>query len=149
MGLFGELKRRNVFRVTAAYLVFAWLLLQARRRSVTVEKELPSLAVAVDAVGAKPGDWVICVGSSAAREAAGGRIDYVVSHAGERAFSRSFQALSEGGVLTFYGASSGYRFSFVGKSGTRDVQGIRDDPGIPLRHVLRQRLQPRLLPINR
>ena len=31
--------------------------------------------VAVDAVGCKPGDWVICVGSSAAREAAGS-IDY-------------------------------------------------------------------------
>ena len=27
--------------------------------------------VAVDAVGCIPGDWVICVGSSAAREAAG------------------------------------------------------------------------------
>lgn len=32
-----------------------------------------SQAVAVDAVGAKPGDWVICVGSSAAREAAGSK----------------------------------------------------------------------------
>ena len=31
------------------------------------------LAVAVDAVGAKPGDWVLCVGSSAAREAAGSK----------------------------------------------------------------------------
>ena len=31
--------------------------------------------VAVDAVGCKPGDWVICVGSSAAREAAGSK-DY-------------------------------------------------------------------------
>jgi len=29
--------------------------------------------VAVDAVGCKPGDWVICVGSSAAREAAGSK----------------------------------------------------------------------------
>ena len=29
--------------------------------------------VAVDAVGAKPGDWVIVVGSSAAREAAGSK----------------------------------------------------------------------------
>jgi len=29
--------------------------------------------VAVDAVGAMPGDWVICVGSSAAREAAGSK----------------------------------------------------------------------------
>jgi carboxysome peptide A len=32
-----------------------------------------SSAVAVDAVGCKPGDWVICVGSSAAREAAGSK----------------------------------------------------------------------------
>lgn len=29
--------------------------------------------VAVDAVGCIPGDWVICVGSSAAREAAGAK----------------------------------------------------------------------------
>jgi carboxysome peptide A len=29
--------------------------------------------VAVDAVGAVPGDWVLCVGSSAAREAAGSK----------------------------------------------------------------------------
>jgi carboxysome peptide A len=29
--------------------------------------------VAVDAVGCIPGDWVICVGSSAAREAAGSK----------------------------------------------------------------------------
>mgnify|MGYP006278592721 FL=1 len=48
---------------------------------------------------------------------AGGPVDYVVSHAGERAFGRSFQALGEGGVLTFFGASSGYRFSFMGKRG--------------------------------
>ena len=32
-----------------------------------------SSKVAVDAVGCKPGDWVICVGSSAAREAAGSK----------------------------------------------------------------------------
>lgn len=31
--------------------------------------------VAVDSVGCAPGDWVICVGSSAAREAAGSK-DY-------------------------------------------------------------------------
>jgi len=29
--------------------------------------------VAVDSVGCAPGDWVICVGSSAAREAAGSK----------------------------------------------------------------------------
>jgi acrylyl-CoA reductase (NADPH)/3-hydroxypropionyl-CoA dehydratase/3-hydroxypropionyl-CoA synthetase len=48
---------------------------------------------------------------------AGGAIDYVVSHAGERAFPRAFQLLGEGGVLTFFGATSGYRFSFMGKPG--------------------------------
>ncbi|HRD41675.1 MAG TPA: carboxysome peptide A [Prochlorococcaceae cyanobacterium AMR_MDS_5431] len=32
-----------------------------------------SKKVAVDAVGCVPGDWVICVGSSAAREAAGSK----------------------------------------------------------------------------
>ena len=31
--------------------------------------------VAVDSIGCVPGDWVLCVGSSAARESAGGR-DY-------------------------------------------------------------------------
>ncbi|MEO1202945.1 MAG: AMP-dependent synthetase, partial [Pseudomonadota bacterium] len=48
---------------------------------------------------------------------ANGPIDYVVSHAGEKAFARSFQVLGDGGVLTFFGASSGYRFSFMGKPG--------------------------------
>jgi acrylyl-CoA reductase (NADPH) / 3-hydroxypropionyl-CoA dehydratase / 3-hydroxypropionyl-CoA synthetase len=43
--------------------------------------------------------------------------DYVVSHAGETSFPRGFQLLDEGGVLTFFGASSGYRFTFMGKRG--------------------------------
>ncbi len=43
--------------------------------------------------------------------------DFVVSHAGEQAFPRSFQLLAEGGALTFYGASSGYHFTFAGKDG--------------------------------
>ncbi len=49
----------------------------------------------------------------------GGRLaDYVVSHAGETAFPRSFQMLEQHGELTFYGASSGYHFTFVGKPGS-------------------------------
>ena len=52
------------------------------------------------------------------RAQAGGRLaDYVVSHAGATAFPRSFQLLAPGGTLTFYGASSGYDFTFVGKAG--------------------------------
>jgi len=40
---------------------------------VVVEKPGGIPSVAVDAVGCIPGDWVICVGSSAAREAAGSK----------------------------------------------------------------------------
>ena len=43
--------------------------------------------------------------------------DYVVSHAGETAFPRSYQLLADGGAITFYGASSGYHFTFAGKRG--------------------------------
>jgi len=43
--------------------------------------------------------------------------DYVISHAGETSFPRSFQLLEENGILTFYGASSGYHFTFMGKKG--------------------------------
>jgi acrylyl-CoA reductase (NADPH)/3-hydroxypropionyl-CoA dehydratase/3-hydroxypropionyl-CoA synthetase len=51
--------------------------------------------------------------------------DYSVSHAGEHSFPRSFQLLGEphdGHIptLTFYGASSGYHFTFLGKPGATD-----------------------------
>jgi len=49
----------------------------------------------------------------------GALADYAVSHAGETAFPRTFQLLAEGGVLAFYGASSGYHFTFMGKAGAR------------------------------
>ena len=42
-------------------------------KHLQVVKDGSSIAVAVDSVGSKPGDWVICVGSSAAREAAGSK----------------------------------------------------------------------------
>ncbi|BBP44126.1 carboxysome peptide A [Thiosulfativibrio zosterae] len=38
---------------------------------VVVEKDGGTPQVAVDPVGCKPGDWVLCVGSSAARDAVG------------------------------------------------------------------------------
>ncbi|MFK7957936.1 MAG: enoyl-CoA hydratase-related protein, partial [Lysobacterales bacterium] len=60
----------------------------------------------------------------ASHDSVGGPIDYVVSHAGEKAFGRSFQLLGEGGVLTFFGASSGYRFSFMGKPGAQPVASM-------------------------
>ncbi|MBS0636174.1 MAG: AMP-binding protein [Verrucomicrobia bacterium] len=45
--------------------------------------------------------------------------DYVISHAGELSFPRGFQLLAENGVMTFYGASSGYHFTFMGKPGSK------------------------------
>jgi len=47
--------------------------------------------------------------------------DYVVSHAGELSFPRSVQLLADGGALAFYGASSGYHFTFAGKRGAVPV----------------------------
>ena len=60
----------------------------------------------------------------------GGLADYVVSHAGERAFPRSYQLLAEGGKLTFYGASTGYHFTFLGKAGSRPALGMLNQSGI-------------------
>ena len=45
--------------------------LQNRRLLVVKERGSSGKQVAVDPVGCKPGDWVIAVGSSAARDAAG------------------------------------------------------------------------------
>ena len=42
-------------------------------RPLLVVRDGRTQLVAVDAVGCIPGDWVICVGSSAAREAAGSK----------------------------------------------------------------------------
>ncbi len=61
----------------------------------------------------------------------GGRLaDYAVSHAGEQAFPRSFQLLAEGGVLAFYGASSGYHFTFMGKPGTASPEAMLRRAGL-------------------
>lgn len=49
--------------------------LGSRRLLVVKERGSSGKQVAVDPVGCKPGDWVIVVGSSAARDAAGNK-DY-------------------------------------------------------------------------
>lgn len=59
------------------------------------------------------------------RAQSGGNLaDYVVSHAGQESFPRSFQLLGDGGTLTFYGATSGYWFSFVGKAGASSPEDM-------------------------
>ena len=73
--------------------------------------------VAVDAVGCIPGDWVICVGSSAAREAAGsksypsdltivGIIDHWDPDAGKASVNSETIAASESAAKTEIAPSS-------------------------------------------
>jgi len=64
------------------------------------------------------------------REQNGGLADYAVSHAGEQSFPRSFQLLDEGGTLTFWGASTGYRMTFLGKPGTSTPEEMFDSVGL-------------------
>jgi acrylyl-CoA reductase (NADPH)/3-hydroxypropionyl-CoA dehydratase/3-hydroxypropionyl-CoA synthetase len=56
----------------------------------------------------------------------GGRVDYAVSHAGEQSFPRTFQTLDEGGTLTFWGASTGYQLTFLGKPGAATPEAMFD-----------------------
>lgn len=51
------------------------------------------------------------------RQNEGRLADYVVSHSGEQTFARSFQLLEKGGTLAFYGASTGYHFTIMGRAG--------------------------------
>jgi len=64
----------RVFRVEATLVATARIgNLDSRRLLVVQERGNGSKQVAVDPVGCKIGDWVIAVGSSAARDAAGSK----------------------------------------------------------------------------
>ncbi len=54
-------------------LVATQRIAELEHKYLQVVRDGSSQVVAVDAVGSMPGDWVICVGSSAAREAAGSK----------------------------------------------------------------------------
>ncbi|WP_194744605.1 AMP-binding protein [Thermaurantiacus tibetensis] len=88
-----------------------------------INRRDPRWADAFTPVPEDPAEWAAWEAAgepllAAMRELNGGRLaDYAVSHAGETAFPRTFQLLAEGGRLAFYGASSGYHFSFMGKPG--------------------------------
>ena len=49
---------------------------------------------------------------------------HALSHAGETAFPRTFQALQDNGVMTYFGASSGYYMTFIGKRGTSPASAM-------------------------
>ena len=60
------------------------------------------------------------------RDQHGRLADYAASHAGEQSFPRTFQLLDEGGQLTFWGASTGYRMTFLGKPGRSTPEAMFD-----------------------
>ena len=90
----------------------------------TVSRADRALAGCFTRIPAAPESWVLWEAAGRpfldrVRTANDGQlVDFAVSHAGETAFPRSFQALAPGGKLTFYGASSGYHMTFLGKPGS-------------------------------
>ena len=64
----------RIFRVDSTLVATARIgALDMHRLLVVQERASGTKQVAVDPVGCKPGDWVIAVGSSAARDAAGSK----------------------------------------------------------------------------
>jgi acrylyl-CoA reductase (NADPH) / 3-hydroxypropionyl-CoA dehydratase / 3-hydroxypropionyl-CoA synthetase len=103
---------------------------EARRQEVlahgargAIDRKDPRFAGAFVPVPDDPAAWPAWEAAGDAlveefrRQNDGRLADYVVSHAGETSFPRGFQLLEDGGTMTFYGASSGYRFTFMGKRG--------------------------------
>ncbi len=95
-----------------------------------VNRKRPDLADLFTAVPEDPEDAVAWERAGAplleAYRAAndGALADFAVSHAGETAFPRTFQLLADGGVVAFYGASSGYHFTFMGKEGAATPEAM-------------------------
>jgi acrylyl-CoA reductase (NADPH)/3-hydroxypropionyl-CoA dehydratase/3-hydroxypropionyl-CoA synthetase len=94
-----------------------------------VNRKNPAYAKCFTRIPADPAQWAAWEAAGQPllddfRSKSGGKLaDYAVSHAGETAFPRSFQLLGEPDgehipTLTFYGASSGYHFTFLGKPGS-------------------------------
>jgi len=91
----------------------------------TVDRTAEGVADAMEKVPNDPDEWADWVEAGEPlleqyRENTGGHLaDYAISHAGQAAFSRTYQLLAEGGRLAFYGASTGHELAFIGKGGSR------------------------------
>jgi acrylyl-CoA reductase (NADPH)/3-hydroxypropionyl-CoA dehydratase/3-hydroxypropionyl-CoA synthetase len=91
----------------------------------TIDRTSEGIADAMGKVPNDPDEWDEWVAAGeplleAYRENTGGHLaDYAISHAGQAAFSRTYQLLDEGGRLTFYGASTGHELAFIGTGDSR------------------------------
>ena len=106
-----------------------------------LNRKRPEFQNAFTRIPADPANWAAWEADGAAlleafRSQSGGQgADYAISHAGETAFPRSFQLLGaphDGHIPTiaFYGASSGYQFTFLGKPGAADPTAMLRRAGL-------------------
>lgn len=95
----------------------------AEQGSAAVNRKAKGIKESFSRVPADPSKWKEWEeqGSAfleAVRAVNGGKLcTKAVSHAGETCFARTFQAMEPGGVITYFGASSGYHMTFMGKPG--------------------------------
>ena len=79
-------------------------------------------------------------GDAVAARNDGASLDVVVSSVGRELFARMVDLLGAGGRLVFYGATSGYTLTFLGKAGAADARemlaraGLRPNAGVLVYH---------------
>lgn len=111
-------------------------LVRERGGRAHVNRAAPELAGVFTPVPLDPGArpaWIEAgrLLATLVREKNGGRaIDVVVSSVGRDLFPRMVDLLGDGGRLVFYGATSGYTLTFLGKPGPASVGAILDRAGL-------------------
>ncbi len=91
-------------------------LIRQRGASAHVNRKSPAMAGVFTAVPADPATWAAWAAAGRALTDAVSA-DVVVSSVGRDLFARMVQILAPGGRLVFYGATSGYTLTFLGKPG--------------------------------
>ncbi len=97
------------------------------------DPEFSEIFTAVPRDPAKWQDWEKAGASWVSRyrqENHGYDADYIISHAGEKMFPRSFQLLAEGGTIAFFGASTGYHFTFLAKPGASTPKAVLEQAAV-------------------
>lgn len=88
-----------------------------------VNRSLPEIKKCFNKIPADPSLWAQWESDGSAfldavKAGNDGKLcSHALSHAGQESFPRSFQALAPGGKITYFGASSGYQMTFMGKPG--------------------------------
>jgi acrylyl-CoA reductase (NADPH)/3-hydroxypropionyl-CoA dehydratase/3-hydroxypropionyl-CoA synthetase len=117
-------------------------LVLARGAAAYVNRRAPGIAEAFTPVpvdSRAPDEWIVAgrpFRERVSEATRGATIDVVVSSVGRDLFPRMVDLLGAGGRLVFYGATSGYTLTFLGKPGTATASemlgraGLRPDRGV-------------------